>query len=106
MKKKVQLQGIVAQMPWNCRNQQTVAMSTTELEYTSLANDATQEALWLKQSQEELSTSFKGVPILVFCDNQSAIRLASSNSFHFRGKYMSIDVYFHFNKRNDSSRQN
>ena len=53
----------------------------------------TSELLWIQQ----LLTAF-GVhhspPILLFCDNQAAIHIASNPTFHEQTKYIEIDCHF------------
>lgn len=76
---------------WNCKRQQTVALSTTEAEYMALSA-ATQEAIWLKQFISEIGMSSEMTNI--YCDNKSAINLSANNSYHARTKH--IDVRHHF----------
>lgn len=76
---------------WNCKRQPTVALSTTEAEYMALSS-AIQEAMWLKQFQNELWVTKHEISI--FCDNKSAIDLACTDSYHARTKH--IDIRHHF----------
>ncbi|KAK9679643.1 Zinc knuckle [Popillia japonica] len=76
------------------KRQQTVALSTTEAEYMSLTT-AAQEGLWLKRLQKELFPDVED-HYKIYCDNQSAINLASNNVFNPRTKH--IDVRHHFIK--------
>jgi hypothetical protein len=76
---------------WNTRKQKTVALSSTEAEYMALT-DATTEALWLRTWINEVFQ--KKIPILIHCDNQSAIALTSNDTFHQRTKH--IDIRYHF----------
>jgi hypothetical protein len=76
---------------WNSRRQQTVALSTTEAEYMALSA-ASQEAIWLKQLEDEFFNSCK--PVNIFCDNQSAIKLVENNGYSARSKH--IDIRHHF----------
>lgn len=78
---------------WNSHRQQTVALSTTEAEYMSLSSGA-QEAMWLKQMQEEFWPHLVSTPITILCDNQSAIKLAGTENYHSRSKH--IDIRHHF----------
>lgn len=78
---------------WNSRRQPTVALSTTEAEYMSLAS-CVQEALWLKQMQEEFWPHLKKEALGVYCDNQSCIKLSGTDGFLSRTKH--IDVRHHF----------
>lgn len=78
---------------WNSKRQPTVALSTTEAEYMSLSA-CTQEALWLKQLQEEFWPHLRHQPIVVYCDNQSCIKLSGTDGYNCRTKH--IDVRHHF----------
>lgn len=78
---------------WNSRRQPTIALSTTEAEYMSLSS-CTQEAMWLKQMQEEFWPHLSDTPVKIMCDNQSAIKLASAESYRSRSKH--IDIRHHF----------
>lgn len=76
---------------WCSKKQPTVALSTTEAEYMSLSLSM-QEGLWLQNLQKELQPNSPKMHI--FCDSQSAIHLASTNSYHSRTKH--IDVKHHY----------
>ncbi|CAH2098237.1 unnamed protein product [Euphydryas editha] len=82
-----------ASISWCSKRQQTVALSSTEAEYMSLSASI-QEALWLKQLQEEFWPELKSRPLLMYCDNQSCISLSGNESYHARSKH--IDVRYHF----------
>lgn len=82
-----------AAISWSSKRQLTIALSSTEAEYMSLAS-ATQEALWLKQLEEDFWPVLSGKPILMYCDNQSAISLSDNDVYHARSKH--IDVRYHF----------
>ena len=58
------------------RKQRSVALSTVEAEYMALSI-ATQEAIWLRQLQEELGVTESG-PTLIYEDNQGAISMAKN----------------------------
>lgn len=79
-------------MTWSSKKQQTVTLSTTEAEYIA-ASDATKEALWLKQFLVDINETCS-LPIQLFVDNQSAIRLIKTSDQHHRTKH--IDVRYHF----------
>lgn len=76
---------------WYSKRQPTIALSSTEAEYMALST-CTQELLWLRQ----LETEFwhMDAPTLIYCDNQSAIRLAVNDIYQIRTKH--IDVRHHF----------
>ena len=76
---------------WKSQLQPTVALSSTEAEYMAIT-EAIKEAIWLKAFVGEMS-SFNG-PIVVFCDNQSAVHLTKDRMHHERTKH--IDIRYHF----------
>lgn len=76
---------------WSSRKQPTVALSTTEAEYMALSA-VTQEALWWRGFIAEL----EGIssPLLINCDNKSAISLAEKEmGYSPRSKH--IDIRHH-----------
>jgi hypothetical protein len=76
------------------KRQQTVAQSTTEAEYYTLAK-AVSKALWLKQIMGQmmyLGADIKSVHL--YGDNQGSLSLAENPEFHQRTKH--IDVKHHF----------
>ena len=73
------LQGGAA-ITWSSRKQSSVALSTVEAEYMALSI-ATQEAISLRQLQEELGMEETG-PTLIYEDNQGAISMAKNPVFH------------------------
>ncbi|XP_062103182.1 uncharacterized mitochondrial protein AtMg00810-like [Humulus lupulus] len=77
---------------WCSKRQPTVSLSTTEAEYRAAAMTA-QESMWLMQLMKDLHQSTDNA-ILLYCDNQSAIRLAENPVFHARTKH--VEVHYHF----------
>lgn len=76
---------------WTSRVQKTVALSSVEAEYMALST-ATQEALHIKQLLESVEINVNGV--VLYCDNQGAIKLAANAQYHPRTKH--IDIRYHF----------
>lgn len=68
--------------------QQTISLSSTEAEYKSTA-DAGQEATWLIELLKFLQIP-SNQPIILHCDNLSAIHLTSNSIFHARTKHIEI----------------
>lgn len=81
---------------WRSRKQPTVALSTAEAEYMSLA-EAVQEALYLRQLLHELGYT-QTEPTTIFIDNQSAIKIAENPVQHQRTKH--IDIKHHLVRDN------
>ena len=76
---------------WQSKKQSCVALSSAEAEYVALAA-AAQEAIWLKQLNEDLTG--KGEPVMLYEDNQSAIAIAKNPQFHGRVKHINIKYHF------------
>ena len=81
-----------AAIVWGSRLQTTVALSTVEAEYMSLAA-ACQELLHVRQLLKSLGIKFSG-PFKMFEDNQGCIALATNALTTNRTKH--IDVRYHF----------
>lgn len=77
---------------WSSKKQCTVARSSIESKYKSLAN-ATTELIWIQSLLNELGVYTHYRPILL-CDNLSAIYLTENPIFHARTKHTEIDYYF------------
>lgn len=76
---------------WASKRQPTVALSTAEAEYMAISSCA-QEAMWLKQLEDEIFGT--SGPMNLLCDNQSAICIAENNGYSSRSKH--IDLRHHF----------
>lgn len=77
---------------WSSKKQRTIARSSTECEYKSLAN-ATSEIIWLQRLLCELGISIRHVPTLQ-CDNMFAIYLTANSMFHACTKHLEINYHF------------
>lgn len=79
---------------WRSQKQRTIALSTCEAEYISLAS-ATQEAKFLYQVYEDMFQTGESVQsVNIHVDNQGAISLAKNPVHHKRTKH--IDIKYHF----------
>lgn len=69
-----------------------VSRSSVDSEYRSIAN-ATADVMWLHSLCKELGIVITS-PHLLWCDNTSAIPLASNPVFHALTKLIEVDVHF------------
>ena len=81
-----------AAVSWSSRLQATVAKSSTEAEYMAL-DEAVSEVLFLSQLLCDMRMP-QQLPIVVYEDNQSAIKLAANMQFKRRTRH--IRVRYHF----------
>ncbi|KAM2558058.1 hypothetical protein TB2_015106 [Malus domestica] len=77
---------------WSAKKQHTVARSSTEAEYRSLAHTAA-EITWICQLFSDIGFKLSSLP-QIWCDNVSAIALASNPVFHARTKHVEIDYHY------------
>jgi hypothetical protein len=77
---------------WCSRRQSCVATSTTEAEYVA-ASETAKEAVWIRRILPEFQQS-QDDPIVIKCDNQSAIQLTRHPDQRQKTKH--IDVRYHF----------
>eukprot|EP00253_Pinus_taeda_P029786 PITA_29786 len=76
---------------WYNRKQRSVALSSTEAEYME-ASLAVCEAIWMRKILVGLFGSHLD-HIMIYCDNQSCIKLSANPVFHDRSKH--IDIRYH-----------
>ena len=74
------------------KKQSVVSRSSIEVEYRSLAI-ITAELYWLRMLFKDLGIYLYHPPIL-WCDNVSALALASNPIFHARTKHIEVDYHF------------
>ncbi|XP_031282137.1 secreted RxLR effector protein 161-like [Pistacia vera] len=77
---------------WSSRKQKVVSLSSTEAEYRSLSQAAT-EVVWIQNLFKELDIHIKNNSV-IWCDNMSAGALSSNPVFHARTKHIEIDVHY------------
>jgi hypothetical protein len=79
-------------LSWSAKKQPVVSRSSTEAEYRSIAI-ATAELYWLRMLFCELHIPLRTAPV-IWCDNVSALALASNPVYHARTKHIEVDYQF------------
>nr|GFC31060.1 ribonuclease H-like domain-containing protein [Tanacetum cinerariifolium] len=77
---------------WKSKKQNTISKSSTEAEYRALASVAF-EVIWVLKILKDLDCS-NLLPVKVFCDNSSTIKIVANPVFHERTKHLEIDLHF------------
>uniref|UniRef100_A0A2N9FVX0 Uncharacterized protein n=1 Tax=Fagus sylvatica TaxID=28930 RepID=A0A2N9FVX0_FAGSY len=83
---------VITPITWVSKKQHTVSRSSTEAEYRALASGAA-ELAWIRQVLCDLGVVLPHAPTM-WCDNTSAIALASNPVFHSRTKHIEVDYHF------------
>jgi hypothetical protein len=76
---------------WSSHKQNSVALSTVEVEYIAARSYCTQ-ILWMIQTLQDYNLCFSKIPIM--CDNTSAIMISKNSILHARTKH--IEIRYHF----------
>eukprot|EP00253_Pinus_taeda_P011308 PITA_11308 len=76
---------------WYNRKQMSIALSSVEAEYMA-ASQAACEAIWMRKILVGLFDQ-RMDPTVIYCDNQSCIKLSENPVFHDRSKH--IDIRYH-----------
>jgi hypothetical protein len=76
---------------WVSKKQNSVALSTAEVEYIT-AGHCCAQFLWMRQTFRDYGYKLSKVPLL--CDNESAIRMEDNPIEHSRTKH--INIWYHF----------
>ncbi|GJZ63858.1 retrovirus-related pol polyprotein from transposon TNT 1-94 [Tanacetum coccineum] len=76
---------------WSAKRQNSVAMSSAEVEYVAAVGCCAQ-VLWMKIQLADYDILYDKVPI--FCDNKSIIAISNNPVLHSRTKH--IDIRYHF----------
>jgi hypothetical protein len=77
---------------WASRKQKSVALNTVEAEYIATC-DACTEAVWLCNLVSGLFDQVMDSTV-IYCDNQSCVKLSENPMFHDRSKNIEIKYYF------------
>jgi len=79
---------------WSSKKQSVVALSSTEAEYIGIMHTA-KEAIWVHHLLSKLySPLVLKYPIMLYCDNKSAIELVKNATFHSRTKHITIRYHY------------
>ena len=81
-----------SRVSWKSKKQSTVSKSSFEDEYRALSSAAS-EITWLIQLLQDLGVDNLR-PVILHCDNMSAIHIAKNPVFHERTKHIEVDCHF------------
>ena len=81
-----------ATISWASKKQNFVTLSTAKAEYI-VACDACMETMWLHKSVFGLFNQVLDSTV-IYCDNQSFVKLLENLVFHDRSKHIDIKYYF------------
>ncbi|GKB50819.1 putative RNA-directed DNA polymerase [Tanacetum coccineum] len=76
---------------WKSKKQSTLSKSSAEAEYRSMAS-ATCEVIWLSNLLGDMGVK-NLLPVVMYCDNSSALQIAANPVFHEKSKHFEIDVH-------------
>lgn len=79
-------------MSWGSKKQPTIAWSTIETEYKTVANISC-ELLWIQSLLKEFAIFLSKPPIL-WCDNLSVTYLSVNPMLYARTKHVKLDYHF------------
>ncbi|CAI7794303.1 unnamed protein product [Closterium sp. NIES-54] len=82
----------IGPISWQSSKQGLIALSSAEAEYIALCS-TTKEGLYLRELLEEAKLA-QLPSFSLFCDNQSAIRIANKNGFANRTKHIALRYFF------------
>ena len=76
---------------WSSKKPNCVSLSTAESEYIA-ARSCCAQLLWMKQTLKDYGIHLKQVPL--YCDNESAIKIANNPVQHSKIKHIEIRHHF------------
>ncbi|CAI7822272.1 unnamed protein product [Closterium sp. NIES-53] len=82
----------IGPISWQSSKLELIALSSAEAEYIALCS-ATKEGLYLRELLEEAKLA-QLPSFSLFCDNQSAIRIANKNGFANKTKHIALRYFF------------
>lgn len=87
-------------MTWRSKKQKVVARSNVEAEFRGMVHGIC-ELLWIRRISLDLGI-YLSKPMLLYCDNEFAVKIANNPVQHDRTKHVEIDRHFikdHLEKR-------
>ena len=78
---------------WSSQRQDITAQSITEAEYIA-CSEATKDIQWLQQLLEELPSQISAQPAYLYSDNEAAVKLTKTQTFHKRTRH--IEHRYHY----------
>ena len=81
-----------ALISWKAKKQSIVSRSSVEAEYRAFAT-TTNELSRINQLMKDLHISSPS-PIVIYCDNDAVVYIASNPIFHERTKHIEFDYHF------------
>ena len=77
---------------WTSKKQNCTSQSTTEVEYM-IATMNYSNIVWFKQLLESMKVEIKD-PVVIYCDNTSAINISKNPVMNSKKKYIGIKYHF------------
>lgn len=77
---------------WKSKKQSIISRSSADAEYRVMAV-ATSELIWLKQLLKDFNVDHVD-SVLLFCDNDAAIQIATNPTFQERTKHIEVGCHF------------
>jgi hypothetical protein len=81
-----------ATMSWASRKQKSVALNIAEVEYIAACDSCT-KAMWLHKLVFGLFDQVLDSTV-IYCNNQSYVKLSENPMFHDRSKHIEIEYHF------------
>ncbi|GJU02781.1 ribonuclease H-like domain-containing protein [Tanacetum coccineum] len=76
---------------WKRKKQSSLSRSSAEAEYGNMAS-TTFEVIWLSNLLSDMGVK-NLLPVVMYCDNSSALQIAANPVFHEKSKHFEIDVH-------------
>lgn len=77
---------------WRSQRQSLVTLSSTEAEFVSLCTTA-KDTIYIRKFAKELKL-IDDKPTMIYCDNQSAIKIAANDKCVHRTRHMSVQAHY------------